>query len=152
MFVPKSDLQFLFSVFVLGRPFPVVFPRLGVSIVVRDRGKNLLLENGNKTHFMISLSLMIRLISSTMRELTHTVIRGISLTTHNAKIVFFFSSPTTNSLFESNCRYGSSSCWHTARWRCVRPPPLGSRILHLLSINRKHIGVVPLAALSSKST
>jgi len=61
----QADFQLLLAVLVLGRPFRIVFPSLvlaGVSFSVIDIA-----------YFMISLDLIIRLISSTTNELTHTI-------------------------------------------------------------------------------
>lgn len=75
------------------------------------------------TYFMISLSLMMRLISAIMSELTHTAHGsqrpgpGIS----NIKV--------THSLCGSASRSGSSSCWHIGRLLSDRLQRRGSRTL-----------------------
>ena len=69
VFVSEANLKFLLSILVLGWPFCVVFPVPPVSY----RAAN---PSGVRTNFRISLDLIIRLISSMTRELTHTVIVG----------------------------------------------------------------------------
>ena len=64
MLISQPDLKFLSTVLVLLGPFRIVFP------VGHLEYKHLKLDV--TTNFMISLSLMMRLISEIMRELTHT--------------------------------------------------------------------------------
>ena len=67
MITPEANLQLLLAILVLCRPLYVVFPVSQVSFdsTVQDAGVS-------PSYFNISLCLMIRLISSMMRELTHT--------------------------------------------------------------------------------
>ena len=67
MITPEADLQLLLAILVLCWPLYVVFPVSQVSFdsTVQDTG-------ASPPYFNISLCLMIRLISSMMRELTHT--------------------------------------------------------------------------------
>lgn len=67
MFIPEANLELLTTILVLVGPFRIVFPVRKVNFACL-----LLIVRGGELYFMISLSLMMRLISLIMRELTHT--------------------------------------------------------------------------------
>jgi len=115
--VTKANLEFLPAVLVLVRPFGVVF---SVDLLTLDL--ELLQEMSD---FVISLSLMMRLISSINKELTHTILEfGISIVmpAHNH-------AGQTYSLCGSGSRYGSSSCWHISPMQSGHRGERGNRIL-----------------------
>lgn len=68
MLVPQPNLEFLTTILVFLGPFRVVFPICGVNS--KSFPSRYKIER--KLYFMISLSLMTRLISLIIRELTHT--------------------------------------------------------------------------------
>lgn len=67
MLAAEPDLKLLPTVLVFLRPFGVVFPAQTLAERLFSRSWK------EKAHFMISLSLMMRLISEINRELTHTI-------------------------------------------------------------------------------
>lgn len=69
----NPNLQFLFAVLVLFRPFRIVLP-----ICPCQRLETVPLPLGAGTNFMISLCLIMRLISSMTKELTHTAGRKLA--------------------------------------------------------------------------
>lgn len=98
----KTDLEFLFSVLILRRPFGVVFP-IRVLAILWLRG-----TLGGASYFRISLCLMMRLISSMTMELTHTALGQSD--DHQAS-----RDSKSYSLSESSYRSYSSSCLHIAQ-------------------------------------
>lgn len=68
--VSETDLKFLTSVLVLLWPFRIILPVARVSYHMMDYFSTLCLE----PYFKISLVLIMRLISSIIVELTHTVV------------------------------------------------------------------------------
>lgn len=76
------------------------------------------------SYFMISLSLMIRLISWIIAELTHTIfpsqITGVVLR----------ADPRTHFLCGSGSHCGSWSCWHIVQRHCYHLRWSGNRILN----------------------
>lgn len=121
MFIPQSDLQLLSAVLVLLWPLAVILP-------CQPSAADNRLRVARETYFMISLSLMIRLISAMRRELTHTVAneRGNAL----------MCKQSTYSLCGSASHCGSWSCWHSAQMRCGRRRGYESRTLY--NVNYPH--------------
>lgn len=70
MIASKSDFKLLPAIFVLLWPLRVIFPVVLFSPRVRNKvGSDL---SSTSAYLIISLALIMRLISSTMAELTHT--------------------------------------------------------------------------------
>jgi hypothetical protein len=114
--IAQANFKFLSTVLVLLWPLGVVFPVKALDHIfgcIHD-----------VTYFRISLSLMMRLISSIMSELTHTGILS-DMPTVGYHLTY--------SLCGSMSRCGSWSCWHNAPKQSGHHPGRGNQTLEKVS-------------------
>lgn len=105
-----------------------IYYRLPYPFVSKKQGPGL-----QETYFMISLVLMMRLISSIIRELTHTERQP-----KVSPILMGRLGQLTHSLFGSENRFDSWNCSHIEQTRFFHPQELGSRTL-FKGISFRHI-------------
>lgn len=123
MLAPHANLQFLPAVLILLRPFRVVFS------VANNQNKSYqgLKRLATCTYFMISLSLIMRLISEIINDETHTVccqrFRFPDLAISDGRRIY------THSLSGSRSHCGSWSCLHIERPLSGHHQQHGSRTL-----------------------
>src|SRR4051812_17900240 len=99
--IPKANLKLLLSILVLLRPLRIVFP-VRASVLRLSLG-------ARGAYFKISLDLMMRLISSMTKELTHTA-TPVSEQGPSSATPRVMGGDLTYSLSGSGCRCGSWSC------------------------------------------
>lgn len=120
MFISQLDFQLLTAVLVLLRPLCIVFP-------LQLSAAPFATLNGRAAYFMISLSLMMRLISAIKVELTHTT----KPSDWRALGLLAFMRPYF--LCESKSRYGSWSCLRSEQSHYGHLQRCESRTLEVVS-------------------
>lgn len=117
------DLKLLSTIFVFLWPLSIIFPVGSVSAVaIESRSTGIV-----SAYLRISLLLMMRLISSMTRELTHTVLMARVSAAWNQ----YWRNRVggTHSLFGSGCHFGNWNCLHNAQPHCDHRQQHESRIL-----------------------